>query len=314
MPGLPHLRAMQAFEAVGRCGSVRRAAEDLGVSSGAISQQVRRIEEHLGVALLERRGRQLELTSWGRVYHAEVSKGFAQLAHAGEALARARNSRGFVISSLTTVTNKWLGPRLFEWTADNPGAPVRLVGTEIEPDLTRDNVDFRLYFDDSPPHGQYAELFTDCILPACAPSLLEGRKLQRPEEVYDYPLLQISWMESFAAHQVPGWAEWAAQCGVAPPPDQGGSALSFALSSSAIRNFASRSLSRISIWCCRASASCRRAWASRASTKATSEFRTMWRRSSSVTFCSFCRSALLVSLKAVASDWRPTSRFISSSW
>ena len=234
MPGLPHLRAMQAFEAVGRCGSVRRAAEDLGVSSGAISQQVRRIEEHLGVALLERRGRQLELTSWGRVYHAEVSKGFAQLAHAGEALARARNSRGFVISSLTTVTNKWLGPRLFEWTAENPGAPVRLVGTEIEPDLTRDNVDFRLYFDDSPPHGQYAELFTDCILPACAPSLLQGRKLKRPEEVYDYPLLQISWVESFAAHQVPGWAEWAAQCGVAPPPDPGGSALSFALSSSAI--------------------------------------------------------------------------------
>ncbi|WP_226621951.1 LysR family transcriptional regulator [Alloyangia pacifica] len=234
MPGLPHLRAMQAFEAVGRCGSVRRAAEELGVSSGAISQQVRRIEAHLGVALLERRGRQLELTSWGRVYHAELSKGFAQLAHAGEALARARNSRGFVISSLTTVTNKWLGPRLFEWTAEHPGAPVRLVGTEIEPDLTRENVDFRLYFDDSPPHGQYAELFTDCIVPACAPSLLQGRVLARPEEIFEFPLLQVVWMESFAAHQVPGWKEWAAHCGVARPPASEGAALSFALSSSAI--------------------------------------------------------------------------------
>ncbi|WP_353472964.1 LysR family transcriptional regulator [Salipiger sp. H15] len=234
MPGLPHLRAMQAFEAVGRCGSVRRAAEELGVSPGAISQQVRRIEEHLGVALLERRGRQLELTSWGRVYHAELSKGFAQLAHAGEALARARNSRGFVISSLTTVTNKWLGPRLFEWTVENPGAPVRLVGTEIEPDLTRDNVDFRLYFDDQPPHGQYTELFTDRIVPACAPALLQGRVLARPEEIFDYPLLQIVWMESFAAHQVPGWADWAAHCGVAPPPAPESAALTFALSSSAI--------------------------------------------------------------------------------
>ncbi|WP_203595372.1 LysR family transcriptional regulator [Salipiger sp. PrR002] len=234
MPPLPNLRAMQAFEAVGRCGSVRRAAQELGVSSGAVSQQVHRLEEHLGLVLLERRGRQLELTSWGRVYHAELSKGFAQLNHAGAALARARNRHGFVISSLTTVTNKWLGPRLFEWTAENPGAPVRLMGTEIEPDLHHDNVDFRLFFEDRPPHEHYTELFTDRIVPACAPALLGGRHLQRPEEIFEFPLLEIVWTDSFAAHQVPDWEQWAAHCGLPPPPSSAKPALTFALSSSAI--------------------------------------------------------------------------------
>jgi LysR family glycine cleavage system transcriptional activator len=70
------LRAIQAFEAFGRCGSVTAAAEELGVSVGAVSQQIRKAEDALGLSLLERRGRSVALTSWGRTYHAAVSSGF----------------------------------------------------------------------------------------------------------------------------------------------------------------------------------------------------------------------------------------------
>ena len=71
MKNPPPLRAIQAFEAFGRLGSVTGAADELGVSPGAVSQQIRKAEEVLGVQLLERRGRILTLTSWGRLYHGQ---------------------------------------------------------------------------------------------------------------------------------------------------------------------------------------------------------------------------------------------------
>jgi len=72
MDTLPPLRAVQAFEAIARCGSVAAAAEELGVSAGAISQQLRRIEADLNVRLFHREGRTLKLTSWGRTYYPRV--------------------------------------------------------------------------------------------------------------------------------------------------------------------------------------------------------------------------------------------------
>ncbi|NKF32361.1 LysR family transcriptional regulator, partial [Pseudomonas sp. BGM005] len=67
------LKGLQVFEAVGRCGSVSAAALELNVSPGAISHQIRKIESFLGVTLLERNGRNVELNQWGRLYHHEIS-------------------------------------------------------------------------------------------------------------------------------------------------------------------------------------------------------------------------------------------------
>ena len=194
MEALPPLRALQAFEAVGRRGSVTEAAAELNVSSGAVSQQIRRIEQALGVQLLERRGKWLELTHWGRLYHREIAQGFAKLRGAQDSLARARGESGLVVSCLPSVAGKWLGQRLFDWQDRHPGAPIRLIGTEVEPRLGLDRTDFRItYGDPAKLFDHYAELFTDWIVPACAPALLAGREITGPADLLALPLLGIDW-------------------------------------------------------------------------------------------------------------------------
>jgi len=76
---------MQAFEAVARAGGVANAAAELGVSSGAISQQLHKIEESLDLRLFERGGKGLQLSAWGRLYLAEIGLAFAQLRQARQA-------------------------------------------------------------------------------------------------------------------------------------------------------------------------------------------------------------------------------------
>ena len=142
----PSLRGLQAFEAIGRCGSVSAAAEDLGVSPGAVSQLVRNLEQCLGLTLLERRGRRVELSSWGRLYYREVAKGFQQLSHAANVLTRARNESGIVLSALSSVASRWVSRKIFDWQSLCPGSNVRILGQEQEPRLGAEEVDFRITY------------------------------------------------------------------------------------------------------------------------------------------------------------------------
>jgi len=230
MPSLPPLKALQAFNAVGRLGSVTAAARELKVSPGAISQQVRKIEDYLGVTLLERNGRRMEMTRWGKLYHSEIAKGFDQLGHAQKVISRARNETGLVLSSLTSVVNKWIGRRIFDWQSSHPQATVRLVGTEIEPRLGEDKVDFRIFYGSGPSHEHFRELFTDWVVPACAPGLVVGKALKSPADILKYPLLHVVWDEAFAP--APSWSDWARHIGADYADRDNG--LSFTLSSSAI--------------------------------------------------------------------------------
>jgi LysR family glycine cleavage system transcriptional activator len=166
------LRSLQAFEAVARCGSVAAAAGELGVSPGAVSQQLRKIEQALGACLLERKGKGLELTTWGRLYQADIAPAFEQLRQAQQRLWAARTQARLVLSCLSSVANRWIGPRLFDWQAAHPGAKVRLVGAEAEPVLGADAVDFRVTYGDAVRrYAHHAALFTDvAVLCAAAPT------------------------------------------------------------------------------------------------------------------------------------------------
>ena len=231
MMHLPPLNALQAFEAVARCGSVSEAAVELAVTPGAISQQVKKLEGSLGVRLLERSGRGVELTSWGIAYHAEISGPFAALRQAQAKLVRTRSRGGLVVSCLATVASRWLGPQLFDWQVLHPTSKLRLVGAEAEPRLLGDGVDFRLsYGKRREAFDHYAELFTDWVVPACAPQLAAGRAVRVAEDVFSFPLIGIEWEESHSPP--PAWSEWAAAAGIAPCPEA--TELTFSLSSTAL--------------------------------------------------------------------------------
>lgn len=208
----PPLRALQAFEAFGRIGSVTGAADELGVSAGAVSQQIRKAEEALGVQLLERRGRTVMLNSWGRIYHGAISTGFEKFREAEQLLERARSASILTISCLPSLASKWLAPQLFDWQTHHTGATVRLIGAEPEPQLGEEQVDFRLsYGAKTRDYDHYAELFTDWVVPACSPSLLARQPLDKPADILDRPLLGIEWARDHRSP--PTWVEWAASIG-----------------------------------------------------------------------------------------------------
>lgn len=125
---IPSLNALRAFEVAGRHMNFRKAAEELHVTSGAISQQVRKLEGELGMDLFVRSPEGLALTPIGRVYHRQLMEFFEGLR---EATAALRPATGAVTISVTpTVASKWLIPRLPEFAEIHPQIDVRIIATE----------------------------------------------------------------------------------------------------------------------------------------------------------------------------------------
>jgi LysR family glycine cleavage system transcriptional activator len=228
---LPPLRAIHAFETFGRLGSVTKAAEELGVSAGAVSQQIRKAEDAVGMPLLERRGRTVALNAWGRLYHAAISRGFAEILSAQKMLERARAESVLTISCLPSLASKWLAPQLFDWQTSHDRAMVRLIGSEEEPRFGVDPVDFRIsYGTKARDFDHYTELFTDWVVPACAPALLRRYAVKTPADILKAPLLRIEWDHEHRSP--PGWPEWAQGIGASYTRKKG--EIAFSLSSAAL--------------------------------------------------------------------------------
>ncbi len=231
MQKLPSMRALQAFEAFGRLGSATTTAAELGVTVGAISQQLRKVEAEVGMRLVERRGKSIALTTRGRQYHSDIKAAFDALRAAQSKIERARSEAVLTISCLPSLASKWIGAQLFDWQTAHPTATVRLIGDDTEPRFGADEVDFRLSYGDLITRFDHrTELFTDWVVPACAPSLLARLPLQTPADVLDAPLLGIQWAREQGA--APSWADWAAHIGVSARKAAG--EVAFSMSSAAI--------------------------------------------------------------------------------
>lgn len=228
---IPTMRAVQAFEAVARCGSVTAAAEELCVSPGAISQQIHNIEEALSASLFERRGRSLSLTSWGRMYYERVRVAFDQLRLAQDTLQLARTKPGIVISALPSLAMRWLRPLIQEWRASHPEATIRLIGTDEEAALQNDHIDFRLsYGADARKYDHFAELYVDAVVPVCSPAFLSRNPVDSPAGILAGPLIDIEWDIRHAT--APSWADWAQS--VDEPAPKAAGELTFSLSAAGI--------------------------------------------------------------------------------
>lgn len=231
MQKLPTMRALQTFEAFGRLGSATAAAAELGITVGAVSQQLRKAEAEVGLRLLERRGKSISLTPLGRQYHEDVCTGFDLLRAAQARIERVQTDGVLTLSCLPSLASKWIGAQLFDWQTAHPTATVRLIGEDTEPKLGADGVDFRLSYGDMITRFDHrTELFTDWAVPACAPTLLARLSVQQPADILDAPLLGIEWARDQGA--APSWGDWAAQIGVARRKPAG--VVSFSLSSAAI--------------------------------------------------------------------------------
>ena len=211
MVDLPPLRALQVFEAVGRCGGMTKAAQELGVSPGAISQQIKNLEDALGLQLIVRKPGGATLTALGAGYHQEVSACIQGFRKAHRAIIAQAQGRGVVISALPLVAARWLSPAIFDFQQEHPDTPIRIEGSLVEPDSG--SFDFRVtYADRARRLERVATLFTDSLVPVCSPKLLSTRSVRSPADLLGFRLLGIDWRPFFSPP--PSWQSWFAYAGV----------------------------------------------------------------------------------------------------
>ena len=176
MNRLPPLRALQIFDAVIRYGGVVAAAEALYVTPGAISQQIRVLEEFLGVTLFERENTGLRPTPLCELYHSHISRGF-ECFHSAQAALKAQTGPRLTLMTFPSVATHWLASRLDKWHTICPHVQVHVEVVDHETSIAARSADVRLTYGALPSDGTpYHVVFTDKVAPVFAPSLLQAEK------------------------------------------------------------------------------------------------------------------------------------------
>ncbi len=172
-PKLPSLRALQVFASFGRTLSVTQTAQELGVTSGAVSQQLKVLEEQTGRTLFNRQGRGIFLRPGAETYHKHICDGFETLAQAQHILDRIEDTVDVSISALPSLLSRWLNPVLSAYQDHNPEMSLRLDSTHKEPERHLLSTTFRLTYGANADTFPYRRrLFQDAVFPVCAPAFL----------------------------------------------------------------------------------------------------------------------------------------------
>ena len=191
---LPSLNGLRAFEAAARHLSFTAAAGELNVTQTAISHQIRRLEEELGVRLFVRQNRSLALTPEAREYLPGIRAAFNDLRLATDRLLRKDGDRVLTVSTLASFAAKWLLPRLSSFQQAHPDIDVRITSSTRLVDFRRDDVDAGIRYGRGHWPGLRADWLTaDELFPVCSPALLKGdRPLQSPQDLAHHTLLHSS--------------------------------------------------------------------------------------------------------------------------
>jgi LysR family transcriptional regulator, glycine cleavage system transcriptional activator len=208
---MPPLTSLRAFEAAARHLSLTKAAQELNVTAGALSHQIRGLEEFIGVDLFERRVRSIALTPSGKLLYPGLQTGFTQIREAVLSLRNASNNRVLVVSTPPGLTSKWLAPRLYRFAAAYPQIDVRISSSLTNANFATDGVDIavrHLPIDPSPDPALVTEKLVELsFVPVCSPRLIETHgSLDKPDVLARAPLIH----DDTLAHRadVPTWADW----------------------------------------------------------------------------------------------------------
>ncbi|WP_236190413.1 transcriptional regulator GcvA [Pseudomonas pharyngis] len=230
LPRLPSLNGLRAFECAARHMSFTRAAEELNVTQTAISHQIRRLEDELGVRLFMRLKDGLALTDEGNAYLPGIRSAFLELRYSTEKLLESSNNSVLTISTLVSVASKWLLPRLPSFREAHPQIDVRISASTEWVDFRKGGIDAAIRYGDGNWPGLRADwLMADEIFPVCSPRLLTGDKpLNTPADLAHHPLLQVSGVTAN------DWNDWLHAAGQ-PPLTAKGPRLTFDLAMMAVQ-------------------------------------------------------------------------------
>ena len=206
---LPPLNALRAFEAAARLGSVSRAADELHVTHGAVSRQIRSLEEALGAPLFEREGRGLALTGAGLRLRDAAGDAFSALQSAWTGLRRDLRPSALVLGCPGSVLARWAIPRLERLALDLPELTLHLSAQEAGFDAALAGLDAALLLGEAPwpPEWRVEELAPERIGPVLSPRHPRAQALGTApaSALLDEPLLHTAsrpqaWPRWFAAH------------------------------------------------------------------------------------------------------------------
>jgi len=214
MKQLPPLNALRVFEAAARHLSFTKAAEELHVTPGAVSQQIKALEDFLQTPVFRRHKRALLLTDEAQASLPVLREGFDKLMEAGQILARKGDAGRLTVSVAPSFASKWLVPRLDKFQEAHPDIDVWVSADMNVVDFAVDDVDIAIRYGGGKYPGLVTEhLMAEKIIPVCSPALLTGdNPLRNPEDLAKHTLLHDS--SSDKDPGCPTWPMWLKAAGV----------------------------------------------------------------------------------------------------
>ena len=208
MTDVRHLRALQAFDLAATQSNLSKAADLLGVTHGAVSRQIKQLEQYLGVSLLRRLPNGVEMTEAGAQLHVATREAFSALELGIQGIKRARHRRTVTISLSSSLAIKWLVPKLPAFRAEHPGIALYLDTDDEMVDFGQSDVDIALRYG-IPNWGKLhcERLMAEDLIVVGAPSLIAVKTPPlTPRAITRLPLLHDQFN--------PGWEIWAETVGL----------------------------------------------------------------------------------------------------
>jgi len=210
---LPPLNALRAFEAAARHLNFSRAADELSVTPGAVSQQIQNLEDYVGASLFKRTPRGLLLTDAAQTALPALREAFDRLAEAASLLTAAVDGRRLTITAAPSFAAKWLVPRLGRFEAAHPQVDVWLSADIDLVDFATGEIDLAIrYGGGGYPGLEAVRLMRETVVPVIAPELLESNPLNEPRDLASHVLLHDGSPD--ADDSCPDWMMWLAARGV----------------------------------------------------------------------------------------------------
>lgn len=206
---LPPLNALRAFEAAARHESFTRAAEELCVTQGAVSHQVKALEAELGIKLFNRERQRLVITEAGRAYLIVLRDALDRIAVGTERLLQRQSAGVLTVSTSPDFAAKWLVHRLGRFAESHPEIDLRVSATLHHVDFAREDVDLAVrHGDGNWPGLDAVRMCSEELFAVCSPKLLAGRaRLRKPADLLKLPLLHLDDRRA--------WSMWLEAAGVA---------------------------------------------------------------------------------------------------
>jgi len=209
---LPPLNALRAFESAGRHLNFSRAADELSVTPGAVSQQIQNLEDYVGASLFKRTSRGLLLTDSAQTALPALREAFDRLAEAASLLTAAVDGRRLTLSAPPSFAAKWLVPRLGGFEAAHPQVDVWLSADISLVDFASTDVDLAIRYGAGPYPGlEVIRLMGESVLPVVSPELMAANPINLPADLARHVLLHDG--SPVADESCPDWVMWLAARG-----------------------------------------------------------------------------------------------------